>query len=267
MNKEYTINDLLTIVDDITLISINNNLFIKDKIVKKIDLIKQLSTTTIDILNYNTHKKEGLFKYLNTITQKLSTTKKNYNQLNNKLNIILGNIIHNAYLTSGYQVLLSNIPERADQLYNKTTIDIDAESIYDTIEVYTGSDTVLSVIKINNNTYLAKLKDINDARYVCSIIHNMQIEKNIIKVEMLENLEHCFNEDNIGSDTNTTDTNTTSNIDIDIDSSTYVDTTINNNNNTNTNTKIKLLLETYFELIYNKINSILSYFWTKKNIV
>ena len=261
MNKEYTINDLLTIVDDIILISINNNLFIKDKIVKKIDLIKQLSTTTIDILNYNTHKKEGLFNYLNTITQKLSTTKKNYNQLNNKLNIILGNIIHNAYLTSGYQVLLSNIPERADQLYNKTTINIDAESIYDTIEVYTGSDTVLSVIKINNNTYLAKLKDINDARYVCSIIHNMQIEKNIIKVEMLENLEHCFNEDNIAS-------NTTSDIDIDKDSSTYVDTTINNNSNTNTNTntntKIKLLLETYFELIYNKINSILSYFWTKK---
>ena len=266
MNKEYTINDLLTIVDDITLISINNNLFIKDKIVKKIDLIKQLSTTTIDILNYNTHKKEGLFKYLNTITQKLSTTKKNYNQLNNKLNIILGNIIHNAYLTSGYQVLLSNIPERADQLYNKTTINIDAESIYDTIEVYTGSDTVLSVIKINNNTYLAKLKDINDARYVCSIIHNMQIEKNIIKVEMLENLEHCLNEDNIAS-------NTTSDIDIDKDSSTYLDNTIINNTNTNTNTntktntKIKLLLETYFELIYNKINSILSYFWTKKNIV
>ena len=83
---------------------------------------------------------------------------------------------------------------------------------------------------------------------------------------MLENLEHCLNEDNIAS-------NTTSDIDIDKDSSTYLDNTIINNTNTNTNTntktntKIKLLLETYFELIYNKINSILSYFWTKKNIV
>ena len=58
--------NLISIFDDITMISINNNLFIKDKVKKKIDLIKRLSNTDIDILNYNNKKKEGLFNYLNS---------------------------------------------------------------------------------------------------------------------------------------------------------------------------------------------------------
>ena len=53
------------------------------------------------------------------------------------------------------------------------------------------------LVKIDTNTYLAKLKDINDARYLCSIIHKMQVETNIIRVEMLENLENCFNDEQI----------------------------------------------------------------------
>ena len=66
--EEYNTNNLISIFDDITMISISNNLFIKDKVKKKIDLIKRLSTTDIDILNYNNKKKEGLFNYLNSIT-------------------------------------------------------------------------------------------------------------------------------------------------------------------------------------------------------
>ena len=57
-------------------------------------------------------------------------------------------LIHNAYLTSGFHVLISNMPELASQasqsaqlsqssLYNNNNIIIvDEEAIYDTIEYY-----------------------------------------------------------------------------------------------------------------------------------
>ena len=84
--------------------------------------------------------------------------KKNYNKLNNKLNTILGEIIHNAYLTSGYQVLISNIPELASHVYNNNIVIVDEEAIYDTINYYIKTiNGVLSVVKIDTNTYLAKL--------------------------------------------------------------------------------------------------------------
>lgn len=269
--EEYNTNNLISIFDNITMISISNNLFIKDKVKKKIDLIKRLSTTDIDILNYNNKKKEGLFNYLDSINTKFTTIKKNYNHLNNKLNSILGEIIHNAYLTSGYQILISNMPELASQasqssqlsqssLYNNNNIIIvDEEAIYDTIEMYVGKNTVLSIIKIDTNTYLAKLKDINDARYLCSIIHKMQVETNIIRVEMLENLENCFNDEQIIIEKNNSNNiNSDSNINTtDDDISDYGYTNIN------IKKKTKTLIETYFELIYNKINYVLSYFWKK----
>ena len=271
--ENYNINNLISIFDNITMISISNNLFIKDKVKKKIDLIKRLSNTDINILNYNNKKKEGLFNYLNSINTKFTTIKKNYNHLNNNLNSILGEIIHNAYLTSGYQILISNMPELASQssqssqssLYNNNIIIVDEEAIYDTIEMYVGKKTVLSIIKIDTNTYLAKLKDINDARYLCSIIHKMQVETNIIKVEMLENIENCFNEEKI-----TIEKNNSNNIDNNIDIDSNINTTDDDisdygytNININIKKKTKTLIKTYFELIYNKINYVLSYFWKK----
>ena len=272
--EEYNTNNLISIFDNITMISISNNLFIKNKVNKKIDLIKRLSNTDIDILNYNNKKKEGLFNYLNSINTKFTTIKKNYNYLNNKLNTILGKIIHNAYLTSGYQILISNMPKLASQVYNNNIVIVDEEAIYDTIEMYTGAHTVLSIIKIDTNTYLAKLKDTNDARYLCSIIHKMQVETNIIRVEMLENIENCFNDEQITIEKNNSNSNNSNNTDIHIDNN--IDSNIDNNINTtdydisdygytniNIKKKTKTLIETYFELIYNKINYVLSYFWKK----
>ena len=264
-NYNYSKDELLSIFDDITMISINNNLFIKDKVKKKIELIKRISKNDIDILNYNNKKKEGLFNYLNSLTTKFTTVKKNYNQLNNKLNTILGEIIHNAYLTSGYQVLISNMPELASHVYNNNIVIVDEEAIYDTINHYIKTiNGVLSVVKIDTNTYLVKLENMNDARYLCSIIHKMQIETNIIRVEMLENLENCFNDEQITIENqNTNKSNTNCDTISDIDS-------INDNNisdygytNINIKNKSKTLIETYLELIYNKINYVLSYFWKK----
>ena len=274
MENNNNINSLMTIFNDITMISINNNLFIKNKVKKKIELIKKISKNDIDILNYNNKKKEGLFNYLNSLTTKFTTVKKNYNQLNNKLNTILGEIIHNAYLTSGYQVLISNMPELASQVYNNNIVIVDEEAIYDTINHYIKTiNGVLSVVKIDTNTYLVKLENMNDARYLCSIIHKMQIETNIIRVEMLENLENCFNDEQItiknNNNTNKNNTNSNSNNNSNTNSDTISDIDIINDNDisdygyTNINIKTKTLIKICFELIYNKINYVLSYFWKK----
>ena len=266
-NYNYSKDELLSIFDDITMISINNNLFIKNKVKKKIELIKRISKNDIDILNYNNKKKEGLFHYLNSLTIKFTTVKKNYNKLNNKLNTILGEIIHNAYLTSGYQVLISNMPELASHVYNNNIVIVDEEAIYDTINHYIKTiNGVLSVVKIDTNTYLVKLENMNDARYLCSIIHKMQIETNIIRVEMLENLENCFNDEQItieNQNTNKSNTNCDTISDIDSINDNDISDYGYTNTNINIKNKSKTLIETYLELIYNKINYILSYFWKK----
>jgi len=273
MDKEYTNSNLLNSFDDINISMYNNNLCIKDKILKKMNLIKTLSINEIDILNYNTQKKEGLIKYLQSISCKFTTIKKKHNylnnKLNNKLNIILGEIIHNAYLTSGFHILISNMPELATQIHTNNKTMVDEEVVYDTIEHYIGKNTVISIIKIDNNKYLAKLTTINDARYLCSIIHKMRVETNIINVEMLEHLENCFNDEQITIEKNNNNNNTNNN---NTNSDTISDFYIINDNdisdygyaNINIKNKNKTLIEeTYLELIYSKINYVLSYFWKK----
>ena len=178
---------LFDIFNDITITIINNNLSMKDKIIKKIDIIKNLANFNIDVLNYNTDKKENLFNILKSLNYKLISAKKNQNKLNNKLNTILGMIIHNAYITGGYHLLLSNIPYIAAQIINNKIKIVDSESIYDTIEHYIGENKVINVIQIDSDKYLVKFKDTNVANILCHLIHNMMIEQNIIKAEMLKN--------------------------------------------------------------------------------
>ena len=180
---------LFNIFNDINITMINNNFSIKDKVCKKIEIIKVLSNSNIDILNYNNEKREQLFNILNSINYKLMSVQKKQNKLTSKLNTILGIIIHNAYISTGYQVLLSNIPKIAKQVIDNKINNIDDESIFDTIEYYIGNNTVLSIIQIDTDKYLAKFKDINDAEKLCNLIHNMLIETNIIRVEMLDTLD------------------------------------------------------------------------------
>ena len=164
------------------------------------------------------------------------------------------------------------MPELASQVYNNNIVIVDEEAIYDTINHYIKTiNGVLSVVKIDTNTYLVKLENMNDARYLCSIIHKMQIETNIIRVEMLENLENCFNDEQITikNNNNTNKNNTNSNNNSNTKSDTISDIDIINDNDisdygyTNINIKTKTLIKICFELIYNKINYVLSYFWKK----
>ena len=198
MTSQY--DNLFTIFNDINITMINNNLIIKDKILKKIEMIKVLSNYNIDVLNYNDEKKTNLLTILNSINNKLMSVKKNQTKLNTQLNNILGCVIHNAYISSGYQVLLSNIPNVAKQRINNTIHSVDSETIYDTIMHYIGSDiddkiennSILNVVQIDTDKYLAKFKDMNDARYICHLINKMMIEPNIIRVELIENMDNTI---------------------------------------------------------------------------
>jgi hypothetical protein len=185
---------LFDIFNDINITMINNNLSIKDKLIKKINIIKTLSNSNVNVLNYNNDKKNNLFNILISINNKLMSVQKKHNKLTSKLNNILGIIIHNAYISTGYQVLLSNIPTLAHQISDDKISITDVETIYDTILHYSGKNTVLNVIKVDTDKYLVKFKDINDARKLCKLIHKMMIEPNIIKAEMLETIETYDNE-------------------------------------------------------------------------
>jgi hypothetical protein len=209
--NDYTI--LHDIFNDITNTMIINNLFIKNKIVKKIEIIKNLSKLNIDVLIYNNERKENLYNILKSINYKLMSVGNKQNKLNTKLNNILGIIIKNAYIASGFQVLLSNIPSVGYQKIDNKINYIDNISIYDTIENYIGNNTVVNVIQIDTDKYLAKFKDINDAEKLCNLIHNMMIEPNIIRVEMITNMQNTEITDiiDIIDDTNTTCTTDTTN--------------------------------------------------------
>lgn len=245
----------------------NNNICIKKKICKKIDIIKSLEQSNIDVLNYDADKKSNLFNYLHSINQKMMMINNKHNKLNNNINNILGKIIHNAYLTSGFHVLISNMPEIATQIINNKINIVDEETIYDTIEYYSGENSVVEVIRIDSNKYLAKFKYMNDARLFSSLIHKMQVETNIIKVEMLEYIETIFNtEDEDENKTNKNkdvtnedkNENETENEDENNTISDYEYTNFNKNNIYN-----KSLLEMCINLLYDKVKFIISYFYKK----
>ena len=263
MTSEYDI--LFDIFNDINITLINNNLSMKDKIIKKIDIIKKLSHSNINVLNYNNDKKENLFNMLKSLNYKLMSVKKNQNKLNSKLNTILGMIIHNAYISTGYHVLLSNIPNSAKQVTDNKINRIDAEAIYDTIIHYikkndkdndNDNHIVLNVCHIDSDKYLVKFKDDSDAETLCNLINNMMIEPNIIRAEMLKNMNETYDDYFTFEDKKKDEKKDNTNV---------------NNTNTNVN-KIDIknmsLFNICISLVYEKVNSTLQYVYSffQKNI-
>jgi len=255
----------------------NNNICIKKKICKKIDVIKSLEQSNIDVLNYDADKKSNLFNYLHSINQKMMMINNKHNKLNNNINNILGKIIHNAYLKSGFHVLISNMPEIATQIANNKINIVDEETIYDTIEYYSGENSVLEVIKIDSNKYLAKFKYMNDARLFSSLIHKMQVETNIIKVEMLEYIETIFNTEDEDENKTNKDKDVTNKDENENENETENENENENDNEDENNTISdygytnfnkndiynKSLLKMCIDLLYDKVKFIISYFYKK----
>lgn len=156
------------------------------KLLYKINTINILSFNNVKILNcnYNNNDKNVIIDSLNYIYNK-----NNYIKYYEKLCKIFVNIIHNAYKYSEYDILLINIPESANSLYNTKIVPITACSIFDTVEHYIGENTVSHVFKFTIDKYLIKLNNKNDSLILNEKINNMLIGNNIIRVIILENID------------------------------------------------------------------------------
>ena len=269
MTHEY--NDLLDIFKELNFIMINNNLMIKDKVLKKIDMIKLLANSNINVLNYETNKKENLFNILKSINYKLMNVKNKYNLFNNKLNAIFGEIIHNAYISSGYHILISNMPNRATQLNDNKEYIVNAESIYDTLIYYSGEKTdintntdtlsLIEVLQIDCDKYLAKFKDIGNARAICNLINKMEVNKNLIRVEMLENFTNFSDINYFNTNENNSENNSNNSISNNI-SNDISDDKISDYGSGSFSNKYTLLLSPYLKSIYVKGYTMFQYIYS-----
>lgn len=235
MNIEF--NDFINALNKLSITILNNDLKHKEKILKKIDLINDLTYYNIDVFKYDIYTKENIIKLLHLLNyklmnDKLMSDKNNKITLNNKLNTILGKIINNAYVSSEYQVLISNIPYIAKQNKTKQNCIVCSEVIYDTLIYYLGEDkyenteidkiNIVKVLQIDTDKYLISFKDIEKANYICNLLDKMEIEGNIIRVELLANTSNTnhtlfdfntiYTEKNTETETNHIEINTNTNI-------------------------------------------------------
>ena len=153
---------------------------LKEQIENKILIIKNFMYYGFPVLNY-THQEQLDILYCLRFAGKIA-------DIDNMIN----NILNNIYESSGYQLLLTNIPTKAetqtigdedivdtvDTIY--TIEPINSERVYDTLEFYSGKDNIESVFQISDDTYVAKFQLDSDAIKIAKIIDNNMISNNII---------------------------------------------------------------------------------------
>ncbi len=191
-NEEVSINKINDILYRIEKLFVNDNDTYITKIKTKLNLIRKMQEVSfpsyrqsdIDNIVFHLHYLEcELDKYLHSKMLKLNT--------------ILGAMLHNIYQTSGYNIILSNIPEYAESNDTISNIDIttdneliqvDSESIYDTLIQYVPSNEILLVVQISYSRYLIKIASDDIAKSLCNLLHKKQIGNNIINMEFIESI-------------------------------------------------------------------------------
>ena len=164
---------------------------LKEQIENKILIIKNFICYGFPVLNY-TNQEQLEILYCLKFAGKIA-------DIDNMIN----NIIINIYESSGYQLLLTNIPTKAETqtIVNEDTGDtgdtikhiepVNSERVYDTLEVYVGEDNIESVFQVSNDTYLAKFQLDNDALQLANLINNKMIENNIISAKYIVQIANC----------------------------------------------------------------------------
>lgn len=160
-----------------------NNLLIKEKIIRKLVILANMCQLGFPIMNYSNEQGNQIIDTLQAIDKQGDIVK--YVEQTNDSNKLLGDILHNAYQASGYNLLVSNVPISGVTV-NGEHITVDAESVYDTLDQITPSG-IASVIQVASDTYLAKFIDPSNAKYVSSVIHKKMIASNIITAEYIIN--------------------------------------------------------------------------------
>lgn len=207
MNDNYSQCDsLFTILDTFRKYIIQNNLSINQKIDNKINIIYNLKYNNFLILQNNDdstnviNNLQSIIAHYNIInTNEYANIYKN-NKNNstcilyhlNKINNMLGSIINNCFMYSGFHVIFNNIPEYGLTLDNNTSLDkIDCFSINDSIEHYINN-SVIHVVQLSNKMYLVKFNLVSDANIICNLLNNAYINK--IKIDVTFIKQHDISE-------------------------------------------------------------------------
>ena len=154
---------------------------LKEQIENKILIIKNFIWYGFPVLNY-THQEQLDILYCLKFAGKIAD-----------IDNMIDNILNNIYESSGYQLLLTNIPTNAETRSIEDTVDaedskdsigitepVNAERICDTLEVYVGEHNIESIFQVSSDIYLAKLQLDDDAKHIASSLDNKMIETNII---------------------------------------------------------------------------------------
>jgi hypothetical protein len=173
---------LLTILTDYEIQIDNNNLLLQNKIKKKIIYIKYLQSYGFKLFNnINPNSNtilDNINKYCNSTDLGVKLV------YNPELDRILGDIIHNSYINSDFQLLLSNLPLEGE-IKNGKIVQIDTQVIADSLEEFVGENNVIQVLYLPNNKYLCKLKTDKDAKYIQERLNNMIINDKQIVIDYI----------------------------------------------------------------------------------
>jgi hypothetical protein len=180
--------ELITLVNSFRNTIALNNLLIKEKILRKLDMIHTMRWYGFQLMNFPKSKSNNIIQELRRIDKEGDIIRYSRATNNSDTNKLLGDILHNAYQASGYDMILSNAP-----LYGNTIcgdlIQLDCEVIYDTLVQYAPPDAVKSVLQIMGDTYLIKMDSNVNALALCNLLNEKLLEGRIIKVEYIEPLQ------------------------------------------------------------------------------
>ena len=145
--------ELITLVNSFKDTIELNNLLIKNKILRKLEMIHRMREYGFPLMNFPQFKSNKIIQDLRRIDNEGNIVKYFSATNNSDTNKILGNILHNAYQASNYNIIIYNLPVYGTTITGNF-IQIDCEAIYDTFTQYTLSGEVKSVCQIAADTYL-----------------------------------------------------------------------------------------------------------------
>lgn len=184
--------ELITLVNSFRNTIALNNLLIKKKILRKLDIINTMCWYGFQLMNFPESKCNNIIKELQSIDKTGDIVKYSHATNNSDTNKLLGDILHNAFQASGYNIIISNIPIHETTILGDF-IKLDNEAIYDTLSQYVPVGSVQSLMQIACDMYLIKINSKENARDLCNLLNKKLMGGRIIKVEYIEPLQLQIN--------------------------------------------------------------------------
>jgi len=180
--------ELITLINSFRNTIALNNLLIKEKILRKLDMIHTMRWYGFPLMNFPESKCNNIIQELQRIDKTGDIVKYSQATNNSDTNKLLGDILHNAFQTSGYDIILSNAPIHGTTI-SGDFIQLDSEAIYDTLSQYATVGAVQSVMQVAGEAYLIKMNTKENARALCYLLNKKLMGGKIIKVEYIKPLQ------------------------------------------------------------------------------